>query len=37
LYEYFKEKWTFHGKGLWYYLPGQSRPCLTFLGSPNFG
>ncbi|XP_064644012.1 CDP-diacylglycerol--glycerol-3-phosphate 3-phosphatidyltransferase, mitochondrial-like isoform X2 [Lineus longissimus] len=37
LFEYFRDKWTFHGKGLWYYLPGQSLPCLTLLGSPNFG
>lgn len=23
--------------GLWYYLRGQERPCLTLIGSPNFG
>lgn len=23
--------------GLWYYLQGQDRPCLTLIGSPNFG
>lgn len=23
--------------GLWYYLRGQDRPCLTLIGSPNFG
>lgn len=37
LHEYHRDKWTFHAKGLWYYLNGQSRPCLTLIGSPNFG
>ncbi|TWW82279.1 CDP-diacylglycerol--glycerol-3-phosphate 3-phosphatidyltransferase, mitochondrial [Takifugu flavidus] len=23
--------------GLWYYLGGRDRPCLTLIGSPNFG
>lgn len=23
--------------GLWCYLQGQDRPCLTLIGSPNFG
>ncbi|XP_076154936.1 CDP-diacylglycerol--glycerol-3-phosphate 3-phosphatidyltransferase, mitochondrial [Alosa pseudoharengus] len=23
--------------GLWYYLDGSDRPCLTLIGSPNFG
>lgn len=23
--------------GLWFYLRGQDRPCLTLIGSPNFG
>lgn len=23
--------------GLWYYHRGQQRPCLTLIGSPNFG
>lgn len=23
--------------GLWYYLQGRARPCLTLIGSPNFG
>lgn len=23
--------------GLWYYLRGNDRPCLTLIGSPNFG
>uniref|UniRef100_A0A668A9E2 CDP-diacylglycerol--glycerol-3-phosphate 3-phosphatidyltransferase n=1 Tax=Myripristis murdjan TaxID=586833 RepID=A0A668A9E2_9TELE len=37
LHEYHRPQWTFHAKGLWYYLQGQSRPCLTLIGSPNFG
>lgn len=23
--------------GLWYYLEGNDHPCLTLIGSPNFG
>ncbi|XP_061913164.1 CDP-diacylglycerol--glycerol-3-phosphate 3-phosphatidyltransferase, mitochondrial [Entelurus aequoreus] len=37
LHEYHRPKWTFHAKGLWYYLQGQDQPCLTLIGSPNFG
>ncbi|CAL9699267.1 unnamed protein product [Knipowitschia caucasica] len=37
LHEYHRDQWTFHAKGLWYYLAGQPRPCLTLIGSPNFG
>ncbi|XP_076461588.1 CDP-diacylglycerol--glycerol-3-phosphate 3-phosphatidyltransferase, mitochondrial-like [Babylonia areolata] len=37
LYEYFRENWTFHAKGLWYYLPQKALPSLTLIGSPNFG
>ncbi|KAM3859650.1 CDP-diacylglycerol--glycerol-3-phosphate 3-phosphatidyltransferase, mitochondrial [Diretmus argenteus] len=37
LHEYHRPRWTFHAKGLWYYLHGQDRPCLTLIGSPNFG
>ncbi|PVD39134.1 hypothetical protein C0Q70_01762 [Pomacea canaliculata] len=37
LFEYFRDKWTFHVKGLWYYLPEQTMPSLTLIGSPNFG
>ncbi|XP_062270024.1 CDP-diacylglycerol--glycerol-3-phosphate 3-phosphatidyltransferase, mitochondrial [Platichthys flesus] len=37
LHEYHRAQWTFHAKGLWYYLQGQNRPCLTLIGSPNFG
>ncbi|KAG5262398.1 hypothetical protein AALO_G00274720 [Alosa alosa] len=37
LHEYHRANWTFHAKGLWYYLDGSDRPCLTLIGSPNFG
>ncbi|XP_030631606.1 CDP-diacylglycerol--glycerol-3-phosphate 3-phosphatidyltransferase, mitochondrial [Chanos chanos] len=37
LHEYYRPDWTFHAKGLWYYLEGKDRPCLTLIGSPNFG
>lgn len=37
LMEYYKDKWTFHVKGLWYYLPGEKLPSLSLIGSPNFG
>ncbi|XP_066560589.1 CDP-diacylglycerol--glycerol-3-phosphate 3-phosphatidyltransferase, mitochondrial [Amia ocellicauda] len=37
LHEYHRSNWTFHAKGLWYYLRGSDRPCLTLIGSPNFG
>ncbi|XP_048842760.1 CDP-diacylglycerol--glycerol-3-phosphate 3-phosphatidyltransferase, mitochondrial isoform X2 [Brienomyrus brachyistius] len=37
LQEYHRQDWTFHAKGLWYYLRGSDRPCLTLIGSPNFG
>jgi len=39
LFEYQREGWTFHAKGLWY-SPStnfSSLPCLTMIGSPNFG
>uniref|UniRef100_A0A8C4WZJ7 CDP-diacylglycerol--glycerol-3-phosphate 3-phosphatidyltransferase n=1 Tax=Eptatretus burgeri TaxID=7764 RepID=A0A8C4WZJ7_EPTBU len=37
LWEYSREGWSFHGKGLWYYPPNEITPSLTFIGSPNFG
>ncbi|EPY86793.1 phosphatidylglycerophosphate synthase-like protein [Camelus ferus] len=37
LQEYWRRGWTFHAKGLWLYLTGSSLPCLTLIGSPNFG
>lgn len=35
--EYEKPGWTYHAKGLWYYLPGSKNPNLTLIGSSNFG
>ncbi|XP_063312426.1 CDP-diacylglycerol--glycerol-3-phosphate 3-phosphatidyltransferase, mitochondrial isoform X2 [Pelobates fuscus] len=37
LQEYFRDLWTFHAKGLWLYPAGAALPCLTLIGSPNFG
>lgn len=37
LLEYLRNSWTYHGKGLWYYPPNTNKPCLTLIGSPNFG
>lgn len=37
LYEYQRKGWTYHAKGLWYYLPGSYMPDLTLIGSSNFG
>ena len=37
LWEFIRPGWTYHAKGLWYSLPGQVQPCLTLIGSPNFG
>uniref|UniRef100_A0A8B9C0V8 CDP-diacylglycerol--glycerol-3-phosphate 3-phosphatidyltransferase n=1 Tax=Anser brachyrhynchus TaxID=132585 RepID=A0A8B9C0V8_9AVES len=37
LQEYSRAGWTFHAKGLWLYLAGSNLPCLTLIGSPNFG
>uniref|UniRef100_A0A8C5R0N1 CDP-diacylglycerol--glycerol-3-phosphate 3-phosphatidyltransferase n=1 Tax=Leptobrachium leishanense TaxID=445787 RepID=A0A8C5R0N1_9ANUR len=37
LQEYFRDLWTFHAKGLWLYPAGAQLPCLTLIGSPNFG
>ncbi|XP_004536599.1 CDP-diacylglycerol--glycerol-3-phosphate 3-phosphatidyltransferase, mitochondrial [Ceratitis capitata] len=36
-FEYEKDGWTYHAKGLWYYLPGASYPNVTLIGSSNFG
>lgn len=37
LFEYERSGWTYHAKGLWYYLPGSFLPDLTLIGSSNFG
>ncbi|KAI8044136.1 CDP-diacylglycerol--glycerol-3-phosphate 3-phosphatidyltransferase, mitochondrial [Drosophila gunungcola] len=36
-FEYEKPGWTYHAKGLWYYLPEARLPNLTLIGSSNFG
>jgi CDP-diacylglycerol---glycerol-3-phosphate 3-phosphatidyltransferase len=37
LSEYERPGWTYHAKGLWYYLPHTKLPALTVIGSSNFG
>nr|XP_029716507.1 CDP-diacylglycerol--glycerol-3-phosphate 3-phosphatidyltransferase, mitochondrial isoform X2 [Aedes albopictus] len=37
LFEYERPGWTYHAKGLWYYLPDSSLPNVTLIGSSNFG
>lgn len=37
LFEYEKDGWSYHAKGLWYYLPNSNLPNLTLIGSSNFG
>jgi len=35
--EYIRDKWTYHGKGLWITGQNQEDPSITLIGSPNFG
>lgn len=37
LLEYEREHWTYHAKGLWYYPVDSSLPCMTVIGSSNYG
>lgn len=37
MFEYEKPDWTYHAKGLWYYLPDAQLPAMTLIGSSNFG
>ncbi|XP_067936570.1 CDP-diacylglycerol--glycerol-3-phosphate 3-phosphatidyltransferase, mitochondrial-like [Watersipora subatra] len=37
LYEFSRNGWTFHSKGIWYYARGSSLPSLTVIGSSNYG
>ncbi|XP_026693645.2 CDP-diacylglycerol--glycerol-3-phosphate 3-phosphatidyltransferase, mitochondrial [Ciona intestinalis] len=37
IWEYMRPKWTYHSKGLWFYDKGSDLPCLTMLGSSNYG
>ncbi|KAG0172921.1 CDP-diacylglycerol--glycerol-3-phosphate 3-phosphatidyltransferase [Apophysomyces sp. BC1034] len=35
--EYARPGWTYHAKGLWVCRAEEKLPCLTMVGSPNFG
>ena len=35
--EYFRKGWTFHGKGVWHYSNGETKPSFTLIGSTNYG
>jgi hypothetical protein len=35
LYEYEKEGWTYHSKGLWFYEKDKQYPTMTAIGSSN--
>lgn len=37
IFEYYRRGWTFHVKGLWFSESPQELPCMTFVGSPNYG
>lgn len=35
--EYERSGWTYHAKGIWYYLPLENMPSMTVVGSSNYG
>lgn len=35
--EYERPGWTYHAKGIWYYLPDEKIPSMTVIGSSNYG
>jgi len=37
MFEFQREGWTYHAKGLWYSTSASKDPCLTMVGSPNYG
>ena len=37
MFEYKRDGWTYHAKGLWYSSSASALPCLTMVGSPNYG
>lgn len=37
MHEYEKQGWSYHAKGIWYYLPHATLPCMTVVGSSNYG
>ena len=36
LFEFEKEGWSFHSKGMWLYEKGKELPSMTIIGSSNF-
>ncbi len=36
LYEFTRENWTFHSKGIWFYEKDKDYPTLTAIGSSNY-
>ena len=37
LLEYERQSWTYHAKGLWYTPAESTQPCMTVVGSSNYG
>lgn len=37
LLEYERDNWTYHAKGIWYQVSNSSLPCMTLIGSSNYG
>eukprot|EP00891_Asterochloris_glomerata_P005904 jgi/Astpho2/5904/Aster-x0268 len=37
LLEYGRPGWEYHAKGIWYTPPGADSPCVTAIGSSNYG
>ena len=37
LLEYERDGWSFHAKGMWYAESMNQAPCMTLIGSPNYG
>lgn len=36
VYEFFKDSWSFHSKGIWFYEKNKLFPSLTIIGSSNY-
>lgn len=36
LYEFYRNAWSFHSKGLWFYENGKNAPNMTVIGSSNY-
>lgn len=36
LYEFYRNAWSFHSKGLWFYEKGKNVPNMTVIGSSNY-